>query len=156
MQTVMMKVVSNQVTLMQFIDFFLQHSSIYSFSSIYGELVATPPIRSLLLLLQSFHILRELVTTTPILPYTQGACDYSYPSIYPGSLLLLLSFHIPRELVTTPILPYTQGACYYSLHTSIYSGSFLLLLSFHIIRGLLTTPILPYNWELITDPPILT
>ena len=139
MQTVMMKVVSNQVTLMQFIDFFLQHSSIYSFSSIYGELVATPPIRSLLLLLPSFHILKEFITT-PIFQNTQGACFYSsYPSIY------------SEELVTTPpILPYTQGACYYFSYPSIYLEELviILLLSLNLLRELVTTPsILPYTQE---------
>ena len=113
---------------------------------------------SLLLLLLSFHILRVLVTTTPILPYTEGACYYSYPSIYSG------------ELVTTPpILKFTQGACYYSSCLSKYPESLLLLLSFHILRELITDPpVLPYtqgacyyshssiySGELVTTHPIL-
>ena len=156
MQTVMMKVVSNQVTLMQFIDFsfnillyihFLPYTlyrgtCCYSHPSIYSGiflllLLSSLYSGSLLLLLLSFHILRKFFATPLILPYTQGAYYYcSYPSIY------------PRELVTSPILPYTQGAYYYSSFPSIiYSGSLLLLLlSFHIPRELITTtPILPYT-----------
>ena len=82
---------------------------------------------------------------------------FSYLYIYSGSLLLLPSFHLPRELVTTPpILPYTQRVCYNFYYSSMYSGSFLLLLlCFHIIRRTCYSSYASiYSEELVTTPPI--